>query len=141
MANIGGIVKSIQKIMWNDTGLNGDAQRIEQLGWMLFLKIFSDKDKELEVIQDGYVSPIPDELHWGAWAGNDEGMTGDELLKFVDQTLFPTLANLDLSTGNKRALIVHEVFSGNHNYMKSGTILRQVINKLNEIDFNNNRYG
>ncbi|MDQ7058236.1 MAG: N-6 DNA methylase [Ghiorsea sp.] len=125
--------------MWNDTGLNGDAQRIEQLGWMLFLKIFSDKDKELEVLQDGYVSPIPDKLHWGAWAGNDEGMTGDELLKFVDQTLFPTLANLDLSTGNKRALIVHEVFSGNHNYMKSGTILRQVINKLNEINFNSSK--
>jgi type I restriction enzyme M protein len=139
MANISGIVKSIQKIMWNDTGLNGDAQRIEQLGWMLFLKIFSDKDKELEIIQDDYVSPIPDELHWDAWAGDDEGMTGDELLKFVDQTLFPMLANLDLSTGNKRALIVHEVFSGNHNYMKSSTILRQVINKLNEIDFNNSK--
>jgi len=139
MANISGIVKSIQKIMWNDTGLNGDAQRIEQLGWMLFLKIFSDKDKELEIIQDDYVSPIPDALHWGEWAGDDEGMTGDELLQFVDQTLFPTLANLDLSTGNKRALIVHEVFSGNHNYMKSGTILRQVINKLNEINFNNSK--
>jgi len=139
MANISGIVKSIQKIMWNDTGLNGDAQRIEQLGWMLFLKIFSDKDKELELIQDDYTSPIPEELHWDEWAGDDEGMTGDELLKFVDQTLFPTLANLDLSTGNKRALIVHEVFSGNHNYMKSGTILRQVINKLNEIDFNNSK--
>jgi len=139
MANISGIVKSIQKIMWNDTGLNGDAQRIEQLGWMLFLKIFSDKDKELEIIQDDYVSPIPNELHWNEWAANDEGMTGDELLKFVDQTLFPTLANLDLSTGNKRALIVHDVFSGNHNYMKSGTILRQVINKLNEIDFNNSK--
>jgi len=139
MGNISGIVKSIQKIMWNDTGLNGDAQRIEQLGWMLFLKIFSDKDKELELIQDDYVSPIPDELHWDEWAGDDEGMTGDELLKFVDQTLFPTLANLDLSTGNRRALIVHEVFSGNHNYMKSGTILRQVINKLNEINFNNSK--
>jgi len=139
MANISGLVKSIQKIMWNDTGLNGDAQRIEQLGWMLFLKIFSDKDKELELIQDDYVSPIPEELHWSEWAEDDEGMTGDELLIFVDQTLFPTLANLDLSTGNKRALIVHEVFSGNHNYMKSGTILRQVINKLNEIDFNNSK--
>jgi type I restriction enzyme M protein len=64
MANISGIVKSIQKIMWNDTGLNGDAQRIEQLGGMLFLKIFSDKDKELEIIQDDYVSPIPEALLW-----------------------------------------------------------------------------
>ena len=90
MANISGIVKSIQKIMWNDTGLNGDAQRIEQLGWMLFFKIFSDKDKELEILQDDYISPIPDELHWDQWAGDDEGITGDELLVFVDQKLFPT---------------------------------------------------
>ena len=139
MANISGIVKSIQKIMWNDTGLNGDAQRIEQLGWMLFLKIFSDKDKELEIVQDDYTSPIPDEFHWDEWAGDDEGITGDELLYFVDQKLFPTLANIDISTGNKRAYIIHEVFNGNHNYMKSGTILRQVINKLNEIDFNNSK--
>ncbi|CAC9595798.1 Type I restriction-modification system, DNA-methyltransferase subunit M [Bathymodiolus heckerae thiotrophic gill symbiont] len=104
---------------------------------MLFLKIFSDKDKELEIIQDDYTSPIPDELHWDAWAGNDEGVTGDELLEFVDQKLFPTLREIDISTGNKRAYIVHEVFNGNHNYVKSGTILRQVLNKLNEIDFNN----
>ncbi len=139
MANISGIVKSIQKIMWNDVGLNGDAQRIEQLGWMLFFKIFSDKDKELEIIQDDYTSPIPDDLHWDEWAGDDEGITGDELIEFVDQKLFPTLANIDISTGNKRAYIVHEVFNGNHNYMKSGTILRQVINKLNEIDFNKSK--
>jgi type I restriction enzyme M protein len=139
MANISGIVKSIQRTMWNDTGLNGDAQRIEQLGWMLFFKIFSDKDKELEIIQDDYTSPIPDELHWDEWAGDDEGITGDELLEFVDQKLFPTLKNIDISSGNKRAYIVHEVFNGNHNYMKSGTILRQVINKLNEINFNNSK--
>lgn len=125
--------------MWNDTGLNGDAQRIEQLGWMLFLKIFSDKDKELEIVQDDYTSPIPDEFHWDQWAGDDEGITGDELLYFVDQKLFPTLREVDISTGNKRAYIVHEVFNGNHNYMKSGTILRQVLNKLNEIDFNNSK--
>ena len=139
MANISGIVKSIQRTMWNDTGLNGDAQRIEQLGWMLFFKIFSDKDKELELLEKKYTSPIPDELHWDEWAGDDEGITGDELLEFVDQKLFPTLKNIDISSGNKRAYIVHEVFNGNHNYMKSGTILRQVINKLNEIDFNNSK--
>ena len=78
MSNIGGILKSIQQIMWQDTGLNGDAQRIEQLGWMLFLKIFSDKDKELELLDDNYTSPIPDLFHWvkakGNWAGDDEGM-------------------------------------------------------------------
>lgn len=140
MSNISGLVKSIQNIMWQDTGLNGDAQRIEQLGWMLFLKIFSDKDKELELIDDKYISPIPDEFHWvnekGNWAGDDEGMTGDELLEFVDRQLFPALRNLDLSTGNKRAIIVREVFEGNNNYMKSGINIRKVLNKLNEIDFN-----
>jgi type I restriction enzyme M protein len=140
MANLKGIIDGIRKIMWQDTGLNGDAQRIEQLGWMLFLKIFSDKDKELEVLNDEYTSPIPDELHWESWAGDDEGITGDELQQFVDQKLFPTLKNLKVGMSddlaNKRALIVREVFDGNNNYMKSGTNIRKVLNKLNEIDFN-----
>jgi type I restriction enzyme M protein len=126
--------------MWQDTGLNGDAQRIEQLGWMLFLKIFSDKDKELELLDDNYTSPIPDLFHWvkekGNWAGDDEGMTGDELLEFVDRQLFPALRNIDVSFGNRRALIVREVFEGNNNYMKSGINIRKVLNKLNEMDFN-----
>jgi type I restriction enzyme M protein len=140
MSNISGIIKSIRDIMWQDTGLNGDAQRIEQLGWMLFLKIFSDKDKELELMDESYTSPIPDKFHWvkekGNWAGDDEGMTGDKLLEFVDRQLFPALRNLDVSTGNRRALIVREVFEGNNNYMKSGINIRKVLNKLNEIDFN-----
>ena len=136
MSNIGGIIKSIQNIMWQDTGLNGDAQRIEQLGWMLFLKIFSDKDQELELLDDSYTSPIPEQFHWQNWAGDDEGMTGDALLNFVDRDLFPALRNLDLSTGNQRAIIVREVFEGNNNYMKSGINLRKVLNKLNEVDFN-----
>ncbi|MFT5251126.1 MAG: type I restriction enzyme M protein [Flavobacteriales bacterium] len=140
MSNISSILKSIQNIMWQDTGLNGDAQRIEQLGWMLFLKIFSDKDKELELLDDNYTSPIPDIFHWvkekGNWAGDDEGMTGDELLEFVDRQLFPALRNIDVSTGNRRALIVREVFEGNNNYMKSGINIRKVLNKLNEMDFN-----
>jgi type I restriction enzyme M protein len=140
MANLSGIIKSIRDIMWQDNGLNGDAQRIEQLGWMLFLKIFSDKDLELELMDDNYKSPIPMKFHWvrekGNWAGDDEGMTGDELLEFVDRQLFPTLRSLDLSTGNKRAVLVREVFEGNNNYMKSGINIRKVLNKLNEIDFN-----
>lgn len=136
MGNISGIIDSIRKIMWQDTGLNGDAQRIEQLGWMLFLKIFSDKDKELELLDDKYKSPIPSKFHWDAWAGDDEGMTGDELLEFVDREIFPALRNVDVSTGNRRALIVREVFEGNHNYMKSGINIRKVLNKLNELDFN-----
>ncbi len=122
--------------MRQDKGLNGDAQRIEQLGWMLFLKIFDDKDIEMELLQDEYVSPIPTELQWRNWAKDDEGMTGDDLLHFVDNTLFPTLKTLPSSATNKRALLIKEVFEGNNNYMKSGTLIRQVINKLDEIDFN-----
>src|SRR5690606_10635938 len=80
--------------------------------------------------------PIPIELQWANWAGDDEGMTGDELLEFIDRKLFPTLRNISVHSGNKRALIVREVFEGNHNYMKSGTNIRKVLNKLNEIDFN-----
>jgi len=140
MPNISSVLKSIQNIMWQDIGLNGDAQRIEQLGWMLFLKIFSDKDKELEMLDENYISPIPDKFHWvkekGNWAGDDEEITGDALVEFVDRQLFPALRNIDVSKGNRRALIVREVFEGNNNYMKSGINIRKVLNKLNEMDFN-----
>ncbi len=76
--------------------MNGDAQRIEQLGWLLFFKIFSDKDQELELLDDNYKSPIPNELHWENWAGDDEGMTGEDLVEFVDRKLFPTLRNISV---------------------------------------------
>ena len=135
MVNISGIIKSIQNTMRQDKGLNGDAQRIEQLGWMLFLKIFDDKDIEMELLDDDYISPIPKHLQWQNWASDDEGITGDELLEFIDE-LFVTLKILPTASTNKRALLITEVFEGNNNYMKSGTLLRQVINKLNEIDFN-----
>lgn len=135
MANLQRLLKSIQNIMWQDTGLNGDAQPIEQLGWMLFFKIFSDKDQELELLDDNYKSPIPNELHWENWAGDDEGMTGEDLVNFVDRTLFPTLRNIPV-VDNRRALILREVFEGNNNYMKSGINIRKVLNKLNELDFN-----
>jgi len=121
--------------MRQDIGTGSDELRIRQLGWMLFLKIFSDKDKELELIQNDYTSPIPADMHWDKWAGDDEGITGDELIAFVEK-LFRSLANVNITTGNKRALLVREVFNNNYNYMKSGIHLRQVINKLNEIDFN-----
>lgn len=136
MANISGIIKSIQNIMRQDKGLNGDAQRIEQLGWMIFLKIFDDKDIEMELLQESYISPIPTDLQWRNFATNDEGMTGDELLEFINNKLFAQLKTLPSASTNKRALLIKEVFEGNNNYMKSGTLLRQVINKLNEIDFN-----
>jgi len=143
MTNLKGILDSIRKIMWTDTGVHGAAQRIEQLGWMLFFKIFSDKDKELEILNDDYVSPIPEELHWDEWAGNDEGITGDELQDFVDNKLFKQLKDIQLVPSEnvryKRALIIREVFEGNNNYMKSGTNIRKVLNKLNEINFNTSK--
>ncbi len=137
--SISGVIESIRKIMWQDSGLNGDAQRLEQLGWMLFFKVFCDKDQEMELMDESYESPIPKRFRWENWASDDEGMTGDELLYFVDRELFPALRNLDLSTQNQRAVIVHEVFDGNNNYMKSGINIRKVLNKLNEIDFNSTK--
>ncbi|MEA3416106.1 MAG: type I restriction-modification system subunit M N-terminal domain-containing protein, partial [Thermodesulfobacteriota bacterium] len=139
MVNVSGIVKSARNIMRQDTGTGSDELRILQLGWMLFLKIFSDKDRELELLYDDYTSPVPKELRWDEWAGDDEGITGDKLLEFVDRRLFPALSQIDLSTQGKRAKLVHEVFANNYNYMKSGIHLRQVINKLNEIDFTSSK--
>jgi type I restriction enzyme M protein len=136
MKDIGNIIKKLQNIMWKDPGVSGDAQRIEQLGWLISLKILDDKDKELKLINDSYKSPIPRYLQWHKWAGDDEGMTGEELKSFVDTTLIPKLKNLDVSSGNKRALIIREIFDGTNNYMKNGTIIRQVLNELNKIDFN-----
>ncbi|MCB0262689.1 MAG: N-6 DNA methylase [Calditrichaeota bacterium] len=136
MKNIGNIIKTLQNIMRKDPGVSGDAQRIEQLGWMISLKILDDKDQELELLSENYTSPIPENIQWRNWAADDEGITGTELQEFVDNTLFPALKNLDVSNGNKRTLIVREIFSGTNNYMKNGTIIRQVVNKLNEIDFN-----
>lgn len=136
MKNIGNIIKTLQNIMRKDQGVSGDAQRIEQLGWMITLKIIDDKDKDLELTHESYKSVIPMELQWRNWAANDEGLTGDDLKPFIDQTLFPGLKALDISSGNKRALIIREIFEGTNNYMKNGTIIRQVLNQLNQIDFN-----
>ena len=136
MTNLNGIIKSIRDIMRTD-GLSTDVQRIEQLGWMIFLKIFDDKDIEMELLSDDYVSPIPAHLQWRNWAANDEGMTGDELLKFVNNTLFEGLKNL--SVNSPRAIFIREIFDNTHNLMRSGTELRKVINKLNKIDFNSSK--
>ncbi|MCA6518823.1 MAG: SAM-dependent DNA methyltransferase, partial [Pseudanabaena sp. M110S1SP2A07QC] len=137
MKNLGGNIKSLRNFMRKDAGVSGDGQRIEQLGWLLFLKILDASDRELELLKDDFVSVVPEPLRWGSWAADKEGMTGDALQKFIDQDLFPTLRNLDLSTGNQRARIVREIFEGTNNYMKNGTIIRQVLNSLNEIDFEN----
>lgn len=139
MTNLTGTIKSIQDIMRKDVGVDGDAQRISQLVWMIFLKIFDDREAELELIEDKFASPIPDHLRWRSWAANREGLTGDALLDFVNLQLFPKLQDGLPMKGavGKRAQIVREVFKDAINFMKSGTLMRQVINKLNEINFNN----
>jgi type I restriction enzyme M protein len=130
-------IKKIQDIMRKDVGVDGDAQRISQLGWMLFLKIFDDREKEYEVMEDHYRSVIPKELRWRSWTADREGITGEELLDFVNNDLFRRLKNLSVSgNGSGRGVIVRNVFEDAFNYMKSGTLIRQVINKLNEINFN-----
>lgn len=139
MSNIGGVIKSIRDIFRKDPGLSGDAQRIEQLGWMIFLKLFDDKDKEKEILNPKYESPIPTELQWRNWAENDEGITGDELIAFVNNQLFPQLKNLTIGLDDKLGVIIRNIFDGTNNYMKSGTTFRQAINKLNEIDFNSSK--
>ncbi len=139
MSNIGGVIKSIRDIFRKDPGLSGDAQRIEQLGWMIFLKLFDDKDKEKELLDLKYKSAIPAELQWRTWAENDEGITGDELILFVNNKLFPQLKELPVTADNRLGVIIRNIFNGTNNYMKSGTTFRQAINKLNEIDFNSSK--
>jgi type I restriction enzyme M protein len=132
------LVKSIQDIMRQDSGVDGDAQRISQLCWMFFLKIIDDQDQEFEITQPGYRSPIPLKLQWRAWAANPEGITGDALLEFINGTLFPDLKELTTTgkSGDRRK-VVRDVFEDAYNYMKSGQLMRQVVNKINAVDFNN----
>ena len=137
MSNIQSVIKNIQDIMRKDAGVDGDAQRLSQLVWMLFLKIFDDQERERELINPKYKSPLPGELRWRNWATDPEGLTGDGLLEFVNNKLFKRLKDLSFDESeDPRAFIVREVFADSYNYMKSGTLIRQVINKINEIDFN-----
>ena len=141
MSNISSIVKNVRNIMRQDRGVSGDAQRLEQLGWLLFLKILDDKDQELELIRDRYKSVIPEKFQWRNWAADAEGITGEELIRFIDDKtdgLFATLKELKAPHAPQRAALVKEVFDGANNYMKSGYELRKVINQLNGFDFNNN---
>lgn len=139
MSNISGVIKSIRDIFRKDPGLNGDAQRIEQLGWMIFLKLFDDKDQEKEILNPKYKSPIPAALQWRNWAEDDEGITGDALITFVNNELFPQLKNLTIGLDDTLGVIIRNIFDGTNNYMKSGTTFRQAINKLNQIDFNSSK--
>ena len=138
-------IKSIQDVFRKDAGIDGDAQRIGQLGWMLFFKIYSDGEDELEMTRDDYESPVPDALRWSSWADQDalgkNAPTGDELLDLVDNRLFPAFKELDLTPFEglvqDRAALLRSVFEDAFNYMKSGTLLRQVINRINtDVDFN-----
>jgi type I restriction enzyme M protein len=134
--SVSSVIKSVQDTMRKDAGVDGDAQRISQLVWMVFLKVFDAKEEEWELMRDEYVQVVPSGLRWSDWAANDEGMTGDELLDFINNKLFKELKELVLDEySDPKAFIVKAVFEDSYNYMKSGTLIRQVINKLNEIDF------
>jgi type I restriction enzyme M protein len=139
MSNISGIIKTIQDIMRKDVGVDGDAQRISQLVWMFFLKIYDDREEEIELLEDNYISPLPENLRWRNWAADPEGITGDALNDFVNLELFPTLKERLTFEGptGKRAQVIRNVFEDAYNYMKSGTLMRQIVNKICEINFNN----
>ena len=124
--------------MRNDAGINGDAQRIEQIAWMLFLKVYDSKEDDWEFDEEGYQSIIPENCRWRNWAVDDrsgDAMTGDTLLNFVNNTLFPTLKNLEVTqaTPIKKA-IVKTTFEDANNYMKDGVLLRQIVNVIDELD-------
>ena len=131
-------VKSLQNIMRNDEGINGDAQRIEQIVWLLFLKIYDAKEEEWEFMDSAYRSIIPEKLRWRSWAvdkKDGKALTGDALLNFVNNELFPGLRDLPLDeTSSRRQRIVRAAFEDNNNFMKKGVLLRQVINVIDAID-------
>lgn len=138
MSNLAGFVKRLRDIMRNDAGINGDAQRIEQIAWMLFLKVYDAKEQDWEWDDEDYISIIPEECRWKNWAVDDRtgtAMTGERLLDFVNNTLFPTLKKLpvDASTPIKKA-IVQTTFADANQYMKDGVLLRQVINVIADLD-------
>ena len=131
-------VKNIRNIMRNDAGINGDAQRIEQIAWMLFLKVYDEKENDWEFNEDDYRSFIPEECRWRNWAhdgGDGEALTADRLLDFVDNTLFPTLKNLEVTPQTPmRSAIVRATFENANQYMKDGVLLRQVLNVIDGLD-------
>lgn len=138
---IGNILKKLQDIMRKDEGVNGDAQRLEQIVWILFLKVYDAKEQQWEFDDDNYKSIIPENLRWKNWAkDNKDGLalTGEELLNFVNNELFPKLKNLDINseTPIKKAIVTY-TFKDVNNYMKNGILLRQVINVIDEIEFTN----
>lgn len=138
MSSLSNFVKRIRDIMRNDAGINGDAQRIEQIAWMLFLKVYDSKEQDWKMDDDDYVSIIPDESRWANWAHDDRSgkvATGDTLLDFVNNKLFPTLKNITITNDTPiKKSIVKTTFEDANNYMKDGVLLRQVINVIDELD-------
>lgn len=137
MANLSGFVKRLRDIMRNDAGINGDAQRLEQIAWLLFLKVYDAKEQDWEFEEDDYVSIIPEACRWSTWAHDPtgKGLTGDALLNFVNNTLFPTLKRLPVDAATPiRKAIVQSTFSDANNYMKDGVLLRQVVSVIDELD-------
>ena len=132
-------VKRIRDIMRNDPGINGDAQRIEQLSWILFLKVYDDREQIWDIDQDDYESIIPEGMHWREWAhDNKDGkaLTSDELLDFVNNKLLPALKNITVTNETPISkAIVKDAFIDTNNYMKNGVLLRQVVNVVDEVDF------
>ncbi len=139
MSNLSGFVKRIRDVMRNDAGINGDAQRIEQIAWMLFLKVYDAKEEDWEFEDEKYESIIPEDLRWRNWAHSEnqnEGPTGDNLLGFVNNKLFPTLKSLEVAPQTPlRKSIVRTTFEDANNYMKDGVLLRQIVNIIDELDF------
>ena len=152
MSNLSGFVKRLRDIMRNDAGINGDAQRIEQIAWMLFLKVYDAKEQDWKWDDDEYVSIIPEECRWQNWAVDDHtgtALTGDKLLDFVNNTLFPVLKGTDIKDSNGKVIIsgvkvdsstpikkaiVQTTFADANQYMKDGVLLRQVINVIDDLD-------
>ena len=132
-------VKRIQDIMRNDAGINGDAQRIEQMVWILFLKVYDAKEEDWELLNESYSSVIPEKYRWNNWATDrkdGKALTGEALLNFVNNELFPVLKNLEIDESTPMSkIIVKSAFEDNNNYMKDGILLRQVINVIDELDF------
>lgn len=139
MSDLGSFVKRLRDIMRNDAGINGDAQRIEQIAWMLFLKVYDAQEENWEFDDEEYVSIIPEDCRWRNWAvddGKGTALTGDKLLDFINNKLFPTLKGLsvDADTPIKKA-IVKSTFEDANQYMKDGVLLRQVVNVIDSVDF------
>jgi len=135
---ISNIVHSVRNIMRRDPGVDGDAQRISQMTWMIFLKVFDSMEQEKEAENSKYKSPLPEEIRWRNWADNEEGITGEELLDFVNKKIFEQIKNLDVEN-DRKAQLVKQVFEDTYNYMKNGVLMRQVINEINKIDFTSSK--